>query len=139
MQSRVVDWNMVKKGEDGVCLCPLLPSYTHPTSISNSIIITCCCMTSIMFVFMVAEEEKKLNATYIISVARKLGCTVFLLPEDIMEVRQECEFGFHMYKTETPPLLKITTTVQFQKPKRAKNKYPFILPNRFSRLSSTRR
>ncbi|CAO2046370.1 unnamed protein product [Urochloa humidicola] len=46
--SRVVDWNMVKKGED--------------------------------------EEEKKLNATYIISVARKLGCTVFLLPDDIMEV-----------------------------------------------------
>ncbi|KAK3158331.1 hypothetical protein QOZ80_2AG0135750 [Eleusine coracana subsp. coracana] len=48
VQSRVVDWSLVKKGED--------------------------------------EEEKKLNATYIISVARKLGCTVFLLPEDIMEV-----------------------------------------------------
>ncbi|KAL5212200.1 hypothetical protein ABZP36_023047 [Zizania latifolia] len=48
VQRRVVDWSMVKKGED--------------------------------------DEEKKLNATYIISVARKLGCTVFLLPEDIMEV-----------------------------------------------------
>lgn len=34
-----------------------------------------------------ADEEKKMNATYIISVARKLGCSVFLLPEDIMEVR----------------------------------------------------
>lgn len=32
------------------------------------------------------EEDKKLNATYIISVARKLGCSIFLLPEDIMEV-----------------------------------------------------
>ncbi|WOK94133.1 hypothetical protein Cni_G02835 [Canna indica] len=32
------------------------------------------------------DEEKKLNATYIISVARKLGCSVFLLPEDIIEV-----------------------------------------------------
>ncbi|XP_020579321.1 fimbrin-5-like [Phalaenopsis equestris] len=32
------------------------------------------------------DDEKKLNATYIISVARKLGCSVFLLPEDIMEV-----------------------------------------------------
>ncbi|CAN8258149.1 unnamed protein product [Cochlearia groenlandica] len=32
------------------------------------------------------EEEKKLNATYIISVARKLGCSIFLLPEDIIEV-----------------------------------------------------
>ncbi|PAN06757.1 hypothetical protein PAHAL_1G286400 [Panicum hallii] len=48
VQSRVVDWSLVKKGED--------------------------------------EEEKKMNATYIISVARKLGCTVFLLPEDIMKV-----------------------------------------------------
>ncbi|KAL9453771.1 hypothetical protein AB3S75_009390 [Citrus x aurantiifolia] len=35
------------------------------------------------------EEDKKLNATYIISVARKLGCSIFLLPEDIMEVNQK--------------------------------------------------
>lgn len=27
-----------------------------------------------------------MNATYIISVARKLGCSIFLLPEDILEV-----------------------------------------------------
>ncbi|KAI4308437.1 hypothetical protein L6164_031514 [Bauhinia variegata] len=32
------------------------------------------------------DEDKKSNATYIISVARKLGCSIFLLPEDIMEV-----------------------------------------------------
>ncbi|KAL7218837.1 hypothetical protein ACSBR2_012001 [Camellia fascicularis] len=32
------------------------------------------------------DEDMKLNATYIISVARKLGCSIFLLPEDIMEV-----------------------------------------------------
>nr|ADE75748.1 unknown [Picea sitchensis] len=32
------------------------------------------------------EQEKKLNATYIISVARKMGCSIFLLPEDIVEV-----------------------------------------------------
>ncbi|XP_057978794.1 fimbrin-1-like isoform X2 [Malania oleifera] len=36
-----------------------------------------------------SEDEKKLNATYIISVARKLGCSIFLLPEDIMEVNQK--------------------------------------------------
>ncbi|KAL7590832.1 hypothetical protein Lser_V15G35594 [Lactuca serriola] len=36
-----------------------------------------------------SDEEKKLNATYIISVARKLGCSLFLLPEDIMEVNQK--------------------------------------------------
>ncbi|CAN1340132.1 FIM1 [Linum perenne] len=35
------------------------------------------------------EDEKRLNATYIISVARKLGCSIFLLPEDIMEVNQK--------------------------------------------------
>jgi plastin-1 len=32
------------------------------------------------------EEEKRLNATYIINVARKLGCSIFLLPKDIVEV-----------------------------------------------------
>ncbi|KAK6918772.1 Calponin homology domain [Dillenia turbinata] len=36
-----------------------------------------------------SDEDKKLNATYIISVARKLGCSIFLLPEDIMEVNQK--------------------------------------------------
>nr|GLL24205.1 fimbrin-5-like [Ipomoea trifida] len=35
------------------------------------------------------DDNRKLNATYIISVARKLGCSVFLLPEDIMEVNQK--------------------------------------------------
>ncbi|CAL9095942.1 unnamed protein product [Musa textilis] len=35
------------------------------------------------------DEEKKMNASYIISVARKLGCSVFLLPEDILEVNQK--------------------------------------------------
>ncbi|XP_074561681.1 fimbrin-2-like, partial [Curcuma longa] len=33
-----------------------------------------------------SDEEKKMNASYTISVARKLGCSVFLLPEDIIEV-----------------------------------------------------
>lgn len=35
------------------------------------------------------EDEKKMNATYIISIARKLGCSIFLLPEDIIEVNQK--------------------------------------------------
>jgi hypothetical protein len=34
-----------------------------------------------------SDDEKRLNATYIVSVARKLGCSVFLLPEDIVEVK----------------------------------------------------
>ena len=37
----------------------------------------------------VTAEEKKLNAKYAISSARKLGCTLFLLWEDIVEVRPE--------------------------------------------------
>ena len=41
----------------------------------------------VKFVIWIADEDKKLNATYIISVARKLGCSIFLLPEDIIEVR----------------------------------------------------
>ncbi|XP_052208723.1 fimbrin-3-like isoform X2 [Diospyros lotus] len=36
-----------------------------------------------------SDEEKRLNATYIISVARKLGCSIFLLPEDIVQVNQK--------------------------------------------------
>ncbi|KAJ0261636.1 Fimbrin-3 [Hirschfeldia incana] len=36
-----------------------------------------------------ADDEKRLNATYIVSVARKLGCSVFLLPEDIVDVNQK--------------------------------------------------
>lgn len=35
------------------------------------------------------DEERKVNASYIISVARKLGCSIFLLPEDIVEVNQK--------------------------------------------------
>jgi hypothetical protein len=38
-----------------------------------------------------ADEEKKMNATYIISIARKLGCSIFLLPEDITEVLLKSE------------------------------------------------
>ncbi|KAF2292358.1 hypothetical protein GH714_020530 [Hevea brasiliensis] len=36
-----------------------------------------------------SDEDKKMNATYIISVARKLGCSIFLLPEDIIEINQK--------------------------------------------------
>ncbi|GAB2220773.1 hypothetical protein Droror1_Dr00008445 [Drosera rotundifolia] len=35
------------------------------------------------------EEEKKMNASYIISIARKLGCSIFLLPEDVTEVNKK--------------------------------------------------
>ncbi len=40
----------------------------------------------------VLDEDKTMNAKYIISVARKLGCTVFLAPEDITEVKQKVCF-----------------------------------------------
>jgi plastin-1 len=34
------------------------------------------------------QEDKESNAKYIISVARKLGCSIFLLWDDIVEVRR---------------------------------------------------
>jgi plastin-1 len=40
----------------------------------------------ILIFFFCIDEEKQMNASYIISVARKLGCSIFLLPEDILEV-----------------------------------------------------
>ncbi|CAN6968857.1 unnamed protein product [Brassica oleracea var. botrytis] len=38
---------------------------------------------------LILDDEKRLNASYIVSVARKLGCSLFLLPEDIVEVNQK--------------------------------------------------
>lgn len=32
-------------------------------------------------------KEQKLNANYAISLARKLGATIFILPEDILEIQ----------------------------------------------------
>jgi len=40
------------------------------------------------------DEERKLNAKYAISSARKLGCTLFLLWEDIVEVRPKMILSF---------------------------------------------
>lgn len=40
------------------------------------------------------DEEKLQNARYAISVARKLGCTIFLLPEDIVEVNPKMIMTF---------------------------------------------
>jgi len=37
----------------------------------------------------VADEDAMQNAKYTISIARKLGCTIFLLPEDIVEVKNK--------------------------------------------------
>ena len=42
----------------------------------------------------VTEEEQKLNAKYAISSARKLGCTLFLLWEDIVDVRPKMILTF---------------------------------------------
>lgn len=38
------------------------------------------------FESVIADEDKRTNAIYIISIARKLGCSVFLLWDDIVEV-----------------------------------------------------
>jgi len=41
-----------------------------------------------------ADEEKLLNAQYSISCARKMGCAVFVLPEDIVEVQPKLMMTF---------------------------------------------
>ncbi|GFP91177.1 fimbrin-2 [Phtheirospermum japonicum] len=66
-----------KSLSDGVFFLELL-SAVHPRSVNWSLVTK-----------GLSEEEKKMNATYIISIARKLGCSIFLLPEDIIEVNQK--------------------------------------------------
>lgn len=41
-----------------------------------------------------SEEECRLNAKLAISVARKLGALIFLVPEDIVEIRQRLILTF---------------------------------------------
>lgn len=41
-----------------------------------------------------SEEDIKLNAKYAISIARKLGAVIFLLPEDIVEVKPKMMLTF---------------------------------------------
>lgn len=41
-----------------------------------------------------SEEDSKLNAKYAISMARKLGATIFVLPEDIVEVKAKMIMTF---------------------------------------------
>ena len=36
---------------------------------------------------LIVDENAKMNAKYAISIARKLGATIFVLPEDIIEVK----------------------------------------------------
>ncbi|KAH1129758.1 hypothetical protein J1N35_001136 [Gossypium stocksii] len=66
-----------KSLSDGIFFLELL-SVVQPRSVNWSLVTK-----------GVTDEQKKMNATYIISIARKLGCSIFLLPEDIIEVNQK--------------------------------------------------
>lgn len=79
VEPRVVNWNLVTKGETGSVLSLLESSYFIRFTL----------IELIWFLWLLkhTDDERRLNATYIVSVARKLGCSVFLLPEDIVEVR----------------------------------------------------
>lgn len=79
VEPRVVNWNLVTKGETGSLLFLLGSSYFLCSPESKLI--------WPLWLLKHTDDEKRLNATYIVSVARKLGCSVFLLPEDIVEVR----------------------------------------------------
>lgn len=70
-----------------------------------------------------------MNATYIISIARKLGCSIFLLPEDIIEVvlafiLHELDLDFlnfladirlsaHMYQVNQKMMLTLTASIMY--------------------------
>jgi len=41
-----------------------------------------------------SDKDATQNAKYAISVARKIGCTIFLLPEDIVEVKNKMILTF---------------------------------------------
>lgn len=43
---------------------------------------------------MFLDDDATLNARYAISIARKIGATIFLLPEDIVEVRPRLVISF---------------------------------------------
>ncbi|XP_009783994.1 fimbrin-2-like [Nicotiana tabacum] len=66
-----------KSLSDGIFFLELL-SAVHPRAVNWSLVTK-----------GETEEQKKMNATYIISIARKLGCSIFLLPEDLIEVNQK--------------------------------------------------
>ena len=52
------------------------------------------------------EDERKLNAKLAISIARKLGALIFLVPEDIVELRQRLILTFvGSLSTSAPPYL----------------------------------
>lgn len=56
----------------------------------------------------VEDDDAKMNAKYAISIARKLGATIFLLPEDIVEVKPK------MILTFVGTLMAVAKTVQQQ-------------------------
>lgn len=59
--------------------------FIHSFSLSRSCCMTICCSV---------VEKAKMNAKYAISIARKLGATIFLLPEDIVEVKPKMILTF---------------------------------------------
>ena len=46
---------------------------------------------------VIADDDATLNARYAISIARKIGATIFLLPEDIVEVRPRLVKNFFLF------------------------------------------
>ena len=52
------------------------------------------CLDPAMMAAGATDDERKANAKYVLSVARKLGCTLFLLWEDIVEAKPKMMFSF---------------------------------------------
>ena len=52
------------------------------------------CVNRTLITAGATDEEKQLNAKYVISSARKIGCSLFLLWEDVVEVKPKMILSF---------------------------------------------
>ena len=65
---------------------PGIVNYELVTPATDGIVFGCFCLLT-FFCFLYVEAGATLNAQYAVSIARKLGATIFVLPEDIVEVK----------------------------------------------------
>ncbi|CAI5500933.1 unnamed protein product [Closterium sp. Naga37s-1] len=84
VEPRVINWEIVTHGANVLPIVSFHPTFFSPSPMSNPFV-----LLSPSPPCALAEEEKLQNAHYVISVARKLGCSVFLVPNDIVKVRAE--------------------------------------------------
>jgi len=96
----------------------------------------------------VTEEEQKLNAKYVISSARKINCSLFLLWEDLVEVKPKMVLSFiaavmalelQMHPPPPPPsLLKKASDVLAETSEKAKKMFGGFSSTKSGKTKSVR-